>query len=153
VKRRRHRQAHTQKPMISSSQVSFALVAGVLAGVLAAGMVSGAEQDKSVNDGVYTTAQAVRGQTAFQTRCTNCHDTARFTGEGFVAVWSGQPLSAIYEVMSTTMPEDNPGSLQPQQYADILSYFLRLNKFPEGQEELKGAVEGMKGIKFEGLKP
>jgi len=47
------------------------------------------------------------------------------------------------------MPEDNPGSLQPQQYADILAMFLRLNEYPVGSDELKGTPEAMKAINFD----
>jgi polar amino acid transport system substrate-binding protein len=49
--------------------------------------------------------------------------------------------------MSTTMPEDNPGSLKPQQYADVVAYFLELNGYPEGKAELDPAA--IKTIKFE----
>jgi hypothetical protein len=34
------------------------------------------------------------------------------------------------------MPEDAPGSLEPQQYVDIISYVLRANGFPPGDREL-----------------
>ena len=39
-------------------------------------------------------------------------------------------------VMSLTMPESSPGSLSPEQYADILAFLLRLNNYPEGEAEL-----------------
>ncbi|HXG89203.1 MAG TPA: cytochrome c [Vicinamibacterales bacterium] len=98
---------------------------------------------------VYTAAQADRGQTIFKQSCTGCHETTRFTGADFMTAWYGKPMHSLFEVMSTTMPEDNPGSLKPQQYADVLAYFLRLNKFPAGQVELKGSADAMKGIKID----
>lgn len=106
-------------------------------------------QPTSVREGVYTAAQAARGQAIFETRCTQCHDAARFTGEIFLENWAGQPLFALYHLMRTTMPEDTPGSLTPQQYADVLSFFLRLNAFPTGQNELAGADEGLKAVRIE----
>ncbi len=39
-------------------------------------------------------------------------------------------------VMSMTMPESNPGGLSADQYADILAFLLRMNNYPEGDEEL-----------------
>jgi len=39
-------------------------------------------------------------------------------------------------VMSLTMPESNPGGLSPDQYADILAFLLRMNNYPEGEDEL-----------------
>lgn len=109
---------------------------------------SGAGQDapRSTNDGVYSEAQASRGQALFQSRCTACHDTARFTGEGFVQNWAGQPMADIFTLVSKTMPEDNPGSLTPQQYADILSFFLKLNGFKHGDAELSGTEEALKAV-------
>ena len=107
---------------------------------------------RSVNDGVYTVDQAERGRKMFESKCTACHDTGRFTGSDFIKQWSGQPLHSLFEVVKTTMPEDNPGSLEPQQYADVLSYYLTLNKYPSGQEELKGTAEAMKAVQMEALK-
>ena len=131
---------------------SIPLVLGVcLFGALASVNISGrssAGQDaaRSTNDGVYSEAQASRGQALFQSRCTACHDTARFTGQGFVQTWAGQPMADIFTLVSKTMPEDNPGSLTPQQYADILSFFLKLNGFKHGEAELSGTEEALKAV-------
>ena len=51
--------------------------------------------------------------------------------------------------MRTTMPEDNPGSLKPQQYADILSFVLKLNGFAAGETELTGTDAAMKAVRME----
>jgi quinoprotein glucose dehydrogenase len=107
-----------------------------------------AQSAKSVNEGVYTAAQADRGAAVFKTSCTACHDTARFTGDDFLAGWTGKSLHALFDHVSTTMPEDNPGSLKPQQYADVVAYFLKLNGYPAGNTELTGA-EAFKAIKFD----
>ena len=104
---------------------------------------------KSVNDGVYTTAQADRGAATFKTTCTTCHDNARFTGDDFLSVWTGKSLHELFHHMSTTMPEDNPGTLKPQQYADVVAHFLRLNGYPTGTTELEGTAEAIKAIKFD----
>ena len=123
------------------------LVAGVW--LLAGNLGVHAGQDKSVNDGVYSEAQAACGQAAFDKNCTTCHDTARFTGAEFVQSWSAKPLAELYVIMRTTMPEDNPGLLRPQQYADILSFFLKLNGFAAGEAELTGNDAAMKAIRME----
>jgi S-disulfanyl-L-cysteine oxidoreductase SoxD len=104
---------------------------------------------KSVNQGVYTADQADRGAATFKTRCMSCHETARFTGTDFLAVWTGKPLHELFDLMHKTMPEDNPGSLEPQQYADVVAYFLKLNDYPAGQDELQGTPEAMKAIAFD----
>jgi mono/diheme cytochrome c family protein len=123
------------------------LVASVIWGV--AFVATTAQAPKSVNEGIYTAAQADRGAATFKTSCTACHEAARFTGNEFLAGWTGKPLHELFQHMSTTMPEDNPGSLKPQQYADIVAYFLRLNGYPAGKDELPSAAEGLKHIAFD----
>lgn len=107
---------------------------------------AGQDARRSTNDGVYSEAQAARGKALFESACTACHDTARFTGEAFVQNWAGQPMADLFVLVSKTMPEDNPGSLQPQQYADILSFFLRLNGFKHGDSELSGTEDALKAV-------
>ena len=107
---------------------------------------------RTVNDGVYSTGQAGRGQALFQSICTTCHNTERFTGAEFVSAWSGKPLAELFKAVQT-MPEDNPGSLSAQQYGDVIAYFLSLNKFPAGAEELKGDAEALATIEMQAPKP
>jgi mono/diheme cytochrome c family protein len=131
--------------VLFTATLGVSIVRGQAAVAPAAGM--------STNDGIYSAAQADRGQKLFEARCTTCHDAARFTGAEFTKAWVGQPMHELFDLVKATMPEDNPGSLQPQQYADVLSYFLKLNKFPAGENELKGTDEAMKVIRFDALKP
>jgi mono/diheme cytochrome c family protein len=105
--------------------------------------------DRSVNDAVYSKTQAERGVKLFDSNCSTCHDPGRFTGAEFISHWSEKPLHALFDVMSTTMPEDNPGALEPQQYGDILAYFLELNGYPAGAEDLPGAAEALKTVRME----
>ena len=116
--------------------------------VAAFAVVTG-QDAKSVNEGIYTTAQADRGADTFKTTCTACHDNARFTGDEFLSVWTGKSLHELFHHMSTTMPEDNPGTLKPQQYADVVAFFLRLNGYPAGKTELQASEDALKAIKFD----
>jgi mono/diheme cytochrome c family protein len=129
------------------------LTAAVLQVAVGASPRSAQDAGKSVNDGVYSEAQAERGRKVFEAKCGICHDTGRFTGDEFIKHWSGQPLNALFDTMRTTMPEDNPGSLPAQQYADLVSYLLQLNKFPTGPDELEAAEDAMRGVRMEAPKP
>ena len=120
-----------------------------LAITLSATALTGQAPSKTTNSGVYTAAQAERGKIVFEAKCTACHDTARFTGDTFLDAWDGKPLKDVWDIASGTMPEDNPGSLQPQEYGDILAYLLHLNAFPTGETELKGEAAAMAAIKIE----
>lgn len=104
---------------------------------------------KSTNDGVYTKAQAERGGKVFAEKCTACHEPSRFSGETFHESWADKPMKELWDVASGTMPEDNPGSLKQQEYADILAYFLSLNAYPAGEAELQGSGPAMAAIKIE----
>ncbi len=97
---------------------------------------------QSTNDGVYTKAQGERGQTVFADKCSGCHEPSRFSGEAFHESWDGKAMKEIWDIASGTMPEDNPGSLKQQEYADILAYFLSLNDYPAGDAELQGNAGG-----------
>ena len=120
-----------------------------LATTLSAAALTGQAPTKTTNSGVYTAEQAERGKKVFEAKCTACHDTARFTGDTFLDQWAGKPLKDVWDIASGTMPEDNPGSLQQQEYGDIIAYFLHLNAFPTGDVELKGEAGAMAAIKIE----
>jgi mono/diheme cytochrome c family protein len=125
------------------------LMAAAIAGC-SIGIVAGAQAPtKTTNDGVYTAAQAERGKTVFESKCTGCHEPSRFVGETFYESWDGKPMKELWDVASGTMPEDNPGSLKQQEYGDILAYFLALNEFKAGDTELQGNAAAMAAIKVE----
>lgn len=123
---------------------------GALVVGLAPGVLHGQEK-KSINESVYSEAQATRGQSVFDGTCTACHDPSRFIGPEFIDVWAGQPLSALYETVSQTMPEDNPGGLEQEQYVDVVTYLLKLNGYPTGPTDIKDPAE-MKAITIEAKK-
>jgi mono/diheme cytochrome c family protein len=124
---------------------AVAVSATVVAGVA----VSGQAPTKTTNSGVYTAAQAERGKKTFGEKCTTCHEPSRFSGDTFHESWDGKALKEIWDIASGTMPEDNPGSLKQEEYADILAYFLQLNEYPAGAAELQPGAAAMAAIKVE----
>ena len=105
-------------------------------------------EQQSTLDGVYTVEQARRGETVAKDVCSECHLPDWFT-EVLIQTWAGAPLSMLYELMATTMPQDSPGGLTPQQYADVLAYIFELNELPAGQEELRANKEALGKILIE----
>ena len=126
------------------------VLAGCSMGIVAAAAQS---PSKSTYDGVYTAAQAERGKKTFNDKCTACHEPSRFSGDTFHESWDGKALKEIWDVASGTMPEDNPGSLKQNEYADIIAYFLSLNDYPAGDSELQPGAAAMASIKVEKKKP
>jgi S-disulfanyl-L-cysteine oxidoreductase SoxD len=113
----------------------------------AAGQAGGAM--KSARDGVYTRAQATRGQKIYGAKCAGCHPLETFTEPIFLAAWSGQTAHALFTSIRTTMPPENPGGLPRQEYADILAYLLHLNKLPAGDAELGASDDALKKVLIE----
>jgi mono/diheme cytochrome c family protein len=131
--------------------------------VLGFAMLSGAystvraQQPKSVLDGVYTEAQAARGEKVYTENCATCHgpklagtDTAGPTllGPDFVNGWKDMSAGALLSKISTDMPSSAPGTLTPEQYADVMSYVLSVNKYPAGQTELPTDANALKPVKM-----
>ena len=108
-----------------------------------------AQERRSVKTGVYTAAQAERGIAVFKSKCASCHAPNRFTDDFFYQSFADKPLWEMFDVISDTMPEDNPGSLKKEEYADVIAYLLQLNKFPAGETELPTDKDALSGIVFE----
>lgn len=120
-----------------------------LALAVSAAALHGQTPQKTTNGAVYTAAQAERGKQAFSEKCSACHDPARFTGDPFFDAFNNKALKEFWDIASGTMPEDNPGSLKPQEYGDIIAYVLQLNTFPAGDAELAGNGGAMANIQVE----
>jgi mono/diheme cytochrome c family protein len=109
-------------------------------------------QGTLASSGVYTAAQADRGMSIYDGQCASCHELSRFKGKDFASAWTDKPLTDLH-VAVKSMPMDNPGSLNPQEYADILAYFLSINGYPAGQAELKGDDAAIGAVKVDVKKP
>ncbi len=87
---------------------------------------------------VYTEAQATRGQEVFTAICSECHEVEDLTNEDFRLNWDNTTLYELFDNIRTTMPDENPGTLTQQQYIDVTTYVLKLNKLPAGEVEFTG---------------
>jgi mono/diheme cytochrome c family protein len=112
-----------------------------------------AAQTQTVRQGVYTEAQATRGQAIYKDRCTSCHGDGLegrsgppLTGDAFLTDWNKEPLFELANKVRNTMPQTDPGTLSWQQTADLLAYILQAGKFPSGSRELRGDEQALKEI-------
>lgn len=84
----------------------------------------------------FTTDQADRGESIFGSHCGSCHGTSEFSGQLFRYTWMSRSLGDLFDFIRTAMPQDAPGSLEANAYADVLAFFLRLNGRVPGEREL-----------------
>jgi mono/diheme cytochrome c family protein len=136
--------------MKAGAALSMLLLLGAL--VAAAQVASG----PSISSGVFTAAQAKRGNDAYQASCSGCHgsdlratdaEAVDLTGPAFRAKWTGKNLGERFETIRDTMPLGNGNTLGDKTYMDILAFILQFNDFPAGNQEL--VPETAKAIVFE----
>ncbi len=111
--------------------------------------------------GIYTEAQAKRGQAVYEEQCLSCHSpdlkgvdqAPALIGAEFNADWNDLPLTDLFERISVSMPADKPGTLKPEQVADVLAFIFSKGGFPAGETELSAQADTLKEIKFVTNKP
>lgn len=115
------------------------------------------ERMLSIWGGVFTEAQANRGQQVYEGACGFCHgrrlngapddpdmrSTPPLARAKFLRDWEGRSLAILYEYTRATMPESNPGSLSNQEYIDVIAYMLSVSGMPAGGDELPTDVQGL----------
>jgi mono/diheme cytochrome c family protein len=91
---------------------------------------------RTTRSGVYTAAQAERGEEVYAGFCRSCHTAASHTGATFASTWKGRSMADLYGYVAEQMPKNDPGGLAAEQYADVVAYLLRVNAMPAGRTEL-----------------
>jgi len=98
--------------------------------------------------------QQARGKALYVDKCAACHmenlkgstETPPLAGDMFWANWETYNANNLVEQVRATMPEDNPGGLDRQQYVDIVAYILKTNEvawtgdLPSDMDALKKIV-------------
>jgi S-disulfanyl-L-cysteine oxidoreductase SoxD len=114
---------------------------------------------RSVWDGVYTDAQAMRGERQYGRSCEQCHgpdlagdavmEVPALSLDSFMTSWNGKTVKHLFDTVKRSMPKDKPGSLGTGSYVDVVAYLLQANKFPSGARELPREAEQLEGIAIE----
>lgn len=106
-------------------------------GVTLAVTVLAQDAPRTVRDGVFSAAQAARGADLFESICMNCHELTEFTAaDAYLEEVEGKPLWETFEYIWAEMPEDEPASLPPEDYAAVLAYILSVYGLPSGTNDL-----------------
>ena len=125
------------------SLLAVALVAGACASPSAG--TPAAPTPPAPDPGIYAAAQAERGRSSFRDVCAECHYSSEFRDQKFKFKWGRRTVRDLYRDIVRNMPEDDPGSLPDQEYADVVAYILQLNGFPPGERELPPDEEVLAG--------
>ena len=145
----------TRSPFTVGLPVVMLTLAVVLLGLGVSRSVVSA-QDKTVWSGVFTAEQAARGKEKAVAECAACHgmelkgDLApTLVGPDFIDHWYDARLGEMALRLQNTMPQSAPGSLKPEEYADIVAFILLENGFPAGTETLAMTpVDALDAIKI-----
>ena len=107
-----------------------------------------AQSPTSVKDGVYTAAQADRGEKIFKQACASCHALEPkgkvtsdapgpdLAGDDFLNIESGRPAWVLTRIIKDRMPNDFSMEVTEPMALDLMAYILKVNKFPDGKAEL-----------------
>ena len=121
-----------------------------MAGICAGAVVTAAGQ-ATVQDKIYSAAQAKQGVAVYDEHCAACHDGGtmgpELWGEFFIENWKSQDAAAFFDRIKTTMPAESPGILSDQQVLDVVAYVLQQNGFPAGDKAIPDA-KSLTGVKF-----
>ena len=101
-----------------------------------------------VLEGAFTAAQAARGERTFDEVCAGCHDSGEFAGARFRLGWVDRSVGELFDIISTLMPEGDPGSLSPGEYAAVVAYLLQLNGYPAGETPLPANLSALQALEI-----
>ena len=88
--------------------------------------------------------------------CAGCHGEKQeggnagptLSGPDFTNGYKDGSAAALLTKISQDMPSSAPGSLEPQQYADVFAFVLSVNKYPAGQTEAPKDPAELKNVKM-----
>ena len=103
----------------------------------------------STMGGVYTSAQATRGEETYMAVCVGCHPRGTYSTAAFKTTWRGRPLSELFDFIKEKMPKSDPGSLTADEYAQAIAYLLKINDVPAGESDLPADSDALKKIRIE----
>lgn len=125
--------------------------------VVVSGLQIARAQAKSVTEGVYTEEQAKRGAALYKEQCAACHGEdlkgndimPGLTGDVFMMNWQGRTIGELFDKIGMTMPALDPGSLKPDQTADLVAHILSASQYPAGTTVLESTSAALQEIKID----
>ena len=144
--------------------LSAVLAISAIVLLLAASIPIEAQATRTLQDGVFSDAQATRGQALYTQRCAGCHgpdltggaQAPPLEGASFRFKWRQEPLSALFIKIRYTMPPGAPPNAPPtaadaakltaEQSAELVAHVLKSNRFPAGKTDFAAVDAETSGI-------
>src|SRR5215211_657955 len=138
---------HSSRPRSSTVAQRHLVVAIPFAAAVAIGgatLLAGAQTGAPAG-GLFTDAQATRGETIYGQSCASCHGASlsggsapSLVGPRFEASWSDPrvTLDDLFFIQRTTMPPRSSGALTDGDHADVFAFILKRNGFTAGSAPL-----------------
>lgn len=104
---------------------------------------------KTTLSGIYTAAQASKGEEMYYSLCISCHPKGTYAGASFKNNWNNRPLWDLWDWISNKMPKNDPGSLTPAEVVQVMAYILQQNKMPAGTAPLQPNENELYKIKIQ----
>jgi mono/diheme cytochrome c family protein len=107
-------------------------------------VITAQESRRTIWDGVYSAAQAARGEKGYVQACGKCHaddllgtsNAPPLVGEPFLGRFNSQTADDLLLTVRQTMPQEAPNSLGTDAYVDIVAYLFKANGSPAGTADL-----------------
>jgi mono/diheme cytochrome c family protein len=133
-----------RKNVSSCGAIAIAIYLGSI------GIAIGQDAPRSTSTGVFSEEQVKKGSAAYNANCASCHGSdlistdrefPSLTGGSFKFAWVGKTIGEKFDFIRNAMPPKEERSLDDQVYLDIVTYILRFNKVPAGDQTLKPDLE------------
>ena len=126
----------------------------LLAVVLACALPALAQTAKPA---LYTIDQAQAGASVYSQSCASCHGIQLegvtgppLKGSNFGVLANAQMMTAdmLLDVIASTMPDSDPGTLKNEEYNAVTAYILQQNSYPAGTAPLAKGAAGLKDVRI-----
>jgi mono/diheme cytochrome c family protein len=114
--------------------------------------VQGAGGTDPIWKGVYSPAQAEKGEATYVAMCSRCHNpdlsggqvgaerAPALGGDKFLSRWESNSVDRLFHTIRETMPRTTPGVLTDESALVLVAYILKYNGFPAGSVPLAASA-------------
>ena len=147
---------HDQQGLASERRTITGAAAVAWAAVNSGVRASQESAARTTGSGIYTEAQAKRGEAVYARTCASCHgpdllgegQAPSLVGKDFNTEWIDLSVGDLFERIRISMPADAPGTLKPSEVADVIAFMLNKGHFPAGQTDMPADAAALKHIKY-----